>query len=374
MTVQQAKIVITGIGLVSALGCDPAGAVQALREGRSGVRPSETFDGAPLTGQVSGFEPGAYMPKKKVRRMDAVNTYVIAAARMALDDAGLDDDRRRACGILVGTGFAGLTSVVKHQRRFMEEGIEKLSPIHFPTTVYNASAGLAAIELGLTGPNTTVTGVDVPAEYALLYAGLMLRGGMASQLVLVGADELSEALLRGFSDIGLAADGDGAGGFLAGEGAGALVLEREDDARARGAAVLGTVEGIGAGSAAGKVFDYDPGAVDVVVGQALRQADLRGDAVGWVSVGDNGSPALARAESAALGELADGRPVAALKHFTGEFAGAGALRLALGLLCAREGFVPATGGAVEQGADRPFLHLGLGVGGNAVAVAVRPAA
>jgi 3-oxoacyl-(acyl-carrier-protein) synthase len=306
--------------------------------------------------------------------MDAVNTYVIAAARMALDDSALDDDQRRACGILVGTGFAGLTSVVKHQRRFMEEGIEKLSPIHFPTTVYNASAGLAAIELGLTGPNTTVTGVDVPAEYALLYAALMLRGGMASHLVLVGADELGEALMQGFADLGLLAGDPGAAGFVPGEGAGALVLELEETARARGAGVLGTVEGIGAGSAASKPFDYAPGAAHAVVEQALRQADLGREAIAWFSVGRNGSPSLTRAEASAFEGLIDDRPVAALKHFTGEFAGSGMLRLVLGLSCARAGFVPAVDGAMEQGADRPFLHLGLGVGGNATAAVVRPAA
>jgi len=374
VTVEQAKIAVTGLGLVSALGCTPAESLDALRNGRSGLRPSENLAGQPMTGQVSGFDPGHYMPKKKVRRMDAVNCYVIAAARMALEQAALDDDQRRACGILVGTGFAGLTSVVKHQRRFMEEGIEQLSPIHFPTTVYNASAGLAAIELGLTGPNTTVTGVDLPAEYALLYATLMLGGGMASPLVLVGADELSEALLQGFSDLGLLADGNGLGGFVPGEGAAALLLEREDGARARGADVLGTIEGIGAGCVPRKGFGYDAGAVDLVVGQALQRAHLDLDGVGWISLGNNGSPALAGAESAAFDGLGKDWPVAALKRYTGEFAGSGALRLALGLACSRAGFIPASAGPVAHGADRPFLHLALGVGGNAAAVVVQPAA
>lgn len=374
MTVEQAKIAITGIGLVSALGCSPTAAVEALREGRSGVRPSETFDGRPLTGEVTGFDAGLYMPKKKVRRMDAVNCYTIAAARMALDEAGLDGEQRHACGILVGTGFAGLASVVKHQRRFLEEGIEQLSPIHFPTTVYNASAGLAAIELGLTGPNTTVTGVDVPAEYGLLYAGLMLRGRMARQVVLVGADELSEALMRGFADMGLVADAYGNGGFVPGEGAGALVLELEERARERGATVLGTVEGIGVSCAPNKPFGYNPDAAAAAVQQALRQADLGLRSVGWVSLGGNGSPALAGAEANAFDDLTRDRPAAAIKRFIGEFAGSGALRLALGLLCARAGFVPAVEGIVEPADEQPFLHVGLGVGGNATAVAVRPAA
>ena len=371
---EQFKIAVTGIGMVSALGCSPIDAVQAIRDGLSGVGSSETFEGQPRTERVRGFDPGLYMPKKKVRRMDAVNTYVIATARMALDEAGLDDLQQRICGIVVGTGFAGLTSVVKHQRRFMEEGIEQLSPIHFPTTVYNASAGLAAIELGLTGPNTTVTGVDVPAEYALLYASLMLRGSMAGQLVLVGADEFSEALIRGFSDVGLLADANGEGGFVPGEGAGALVLELEEAARARGARVLGTIDGIGAGCASANPFDYAPEAAAAVVDQALQQAEMELGSIGWISLGSNGSPALSRAEMAAFGGLTKDRPAASLKRFTGEFAGSGVLRLALGLLCARAGFVPTDDGAVEQGADRPFLHLGLGVGGNATALAVRPAA
>jgi 3-oxoacyl-[acyl-carrier-protein] synthase II len=106
----------------------------------------------------------------------------------------------------------------------------------------------------------------------------------------------------------------------------------------------------------------------------LQRAHLDLDAVGWISLGSNGSPALAGAESAAFDGLGQERPVVAFKRYTGEFAGSGALRLALGLTCARAGFIPGSDGPVAQGVDRPFLHLGLGVGGNAAAVVVRPAA
>jgi 3-oxoacyl-[acyl-carrier-protein] synthase II len=375
---QHPKIAVTGIGLVSALGCTTEDAVVALRTGRSGVRPAADLTGQPRAGQVSAFDPGRYVPKKKLRRMEAVNCYVIAATRMALEQAALDEAGRRGCGIVVGTGFAGLVSVIQHHEQFLDLGIGQLSPLHFPTTVYNASAGLAAIELGLTGPNTTLTGLDLPAEHALLYAALMLRGGMARQLVLVGADELSEALLRGLTEIGLVADAEGAGGLVPGEGAAALVLELEETARARGASVLGTIEGVGVASAGpvalGERFDYAPGAADAAVGQALGQAGLDAQAIGWISLGANGSPQLASAEASVRTRLPADRPLAELKRFTGEFPGSGALRLALGLVCARAGFVPALGGSTGPGADRPFLHLGLGIGGNAAAVVVRPAA
>jgi 3-oxoacyl-[acyl-carrier-protein] synthase II len=395
------RLAVTGLGVVSALGCTVADAVAAVRDGASGVRPPEGLDGQPWAAQVRDFDPGLYMPKKKVRRMDPVNTYVIAAARMALEAAGLAPDAVRDSGLVVGTGFAGLTSVVKHQQRFLEDGIAQLSPIHFPTTVYNASAGLAAIELQLGGPNTTVTGLDLPAEHALLYAELLLRRGMAPQLVLVGADELGPALLQGLTDLGLIARDPerpgapfaaGSDGYVPGEGAAALVLELEDVAQARGAPALATVDGIGLGGGGRQSHTYDPSgeASARAVDGALERAGIGLEAIGWISAGGNGHPALDRAEAAALARRFDpGRhSAAAIKAYTGEFAGSGALRLALALACARAGFVPAPPADLpapaalapymehrpERPEATPFLHHGLGIGGTAVAVVVRPAA
>jgi len=108
----------------------------------------------------------------------------------------------------VGTGFSGLRSVVEHQKKFLRGGIRGLSPAHFPNTVYNASAGLAAIELGVAGPNSTVTGVDVSGEHAVLYGAMMLRQGMAERVLVVGVDEISQALAEGFADLGLLDEGD----------------------------------------------------------------------------------------------------------------------------------------------------------------------
>lgn len=366
------RIAITGIGIVSALGCDQDSALQALRDHVPGRGGAADLPSAPTAARVRDFEPGRYMPKKKVRRMDAVNCYVIASARMALEQAGLDATARRGCGIVVGTGFAGLDSVVKHQKRFTEEGITQLSPIHFPTTVYNASAGLAAIELGLSGPNATVTGVDLPAEHALLYAALLLRGGMAEQLLVVGADELVEALAMGYADLGLLAEDDG-NGLVLGEGAAALLLEPAAAAAARGADVIGFIDGIGSAAAPGARLELAAEAAELVIDQALGAATLGRQDIGWLSLGGNGSPRLDAAEAAACGRFAATQPTTVtLKHYTGEFAGSGALRLALGLLCGRAGFLPGPEGPQQTTPERSFLHLGLGVGGNAAAVVASP--
>ena len=168
-------IVITGIGIVSSLGSNCDSAVDMLCNRVISAEKTKDHESDKFHGTVKDFNVVDYINPREARKMDPISCYTIAAGSQALEQARLGMEERNNCGLLVGTGFSGLRSVVEHQKKFLRDGIAMLSPFHFPNTVYNAAAGLAAIKLGITGPNSTVTGVDVSGEQAIQYGIMMLR-------------------------------------------------------------------------------------------------------------------------------------------------------------------------------------------------------
>lgn len=387
-------VVITGTGLVSALGCDAGAALDTIAAGGSGIAAVESYGRPARAALVREFAPTDYVAKAKLRRMDPLNVYAIGAAAQALNMAGLDADARRACGAVVGSGFAGYRSVVEHQKKLVRDGIRTLSPIHFPTTVYNATAGLLAIELQVLGPNSTVTGVDASGEHALFFAATLLARGQCEQILAIGADELAPALFDGLDALGLLERDPartplpyarGRHGFAPGEGAAALLLERESTARARGATILGRLRGFGFANGAATPFSHnpDPALIATAAGEALARAGLTLTDIDWCSSAACGSVTRDAAEAAGLAALlgAHGTPLRALKAWTGEYAASGIQRVLLGLHAARRGALPAMPEAdylpevapllgAPCAAPRYCLHLGTGVGGNTVAIVV----
>jgi 3-oxoacyl-[acyl-carrier-protein] synthase II len=391
------SVVISGMGIVSALGTSIESALTRMDAGERGIMATEVASRRVPHSPVTDYDPGNYVARKKVRRMDPANTYAIAAARMALEHAGLTDEGslKENFGVIVGTGYSGFASVVEHQRAYLRDGIAQLTPIHFPNTVYNASAGMVAIELGLNGPNSTVTGLDVSGEFAVAYAWMLLQQGMAERVVVVGVDDLCPALLEGFHDLGFAARdcdtlsqplGRARRGFIPGEGAGALVLETESAALRRGVVPHGRIEGIGIYSSAHTVFSYSDSSTSVKrsVDAALAQAGCAMDGIAWVSSAANGTAGLDWAEAEAWSAMLDAKRHAVLpfKRYTGEFSASGVLRIALGLGCMARGYLPSGLGndpidtmmpyLGREGASagRRFLHHGLGLGGNSVSIVV----
>lgn len=386
-------VVVTGFGMVSPLGSEVAGVLARMEAGEFACELREIRGRMAPAAMVREFEATDYIAEKKVRRMDRVNCYAIAAAARALGDAGIVEADKPNCGVIVGTGFSGFASVVEHQGAYLRDGMRMLTPLHFPNTVFNATAGMVAIELGLDGPNSTVVGYDVGGEFALIYACMLLRQGMAERIVVIGADDLCPALLEGLHDMGLprrAAAADlppfsrRAEGPLPSEGAGAVLLERADSAARRGARALGRIDGIGIWAAADSHFGYGSATRAILTAseQALARADVGMHTVAWVSSAANGQRALDAAEASAWSTRLDGdQRLVSFKRFLGDYASSGVTRVGLALHCAARGRVPGFAvddvlpeiapwlpRATESVAGRRVLHQGVGVGGNAVSI------
>jgi 3-oxoacyl-[acyl-carrier-protein] synthase II len=370
-------IAITGIGVVSPLGVGREASLEALRKGLSGLGAPELFDaGVSPVGEVRGFRARDYIPAMKARRMSRFSQFALSTAIQAVEDAKLSfpEGPRFRYGVICGTGLASTGSTDAYYVGLLRNGPEDTNPIYFPETVQNVAASQIAIHFGLTGPTTTFSHNETAGELALAYAAGLLAAGAVDAVLVSAADELSESTLRGMDMLGiLGREGmrpfsPRAGGFVLGEGAATLVLEREEDAVGRGATPYARVAGIGFSSAPVDQLHFDRSARSMVAAMsgALDRAAL-GDP-DLVSASASSVPERDAAESAAIGELfSPAVPVVPLREYCGFFLADGLLRLALTVLLMREGVLP--GGAAVQISS--CLVNSFSNGGSAASVALR---
>lgn len=241
------SLVITGVGAVSSAGVGIEPLMEALYTGRRCFQPvpledlrQEGYEWAPVT----AFRVGDFMPPLKARKFDRCSQFAIAAAGMALKDAGLDrgglDPNR--IGIVLGCGFGGITNSEEFLKGYFSGGGDGLIPMLFPNTVTNAAASNTSIEHGLKGPNVTMIQRFCSAESALLMAQSFIDDGRADVMLVGGVDEITPLILRGFHEIGQLRPGGHGRGFT--EGAGILVLERADHAAHRNARIRGRLHAV----------------------------------------------------------------------------------------------------------------------------------
>jgi 3-oxoacyl-[acyl-carrier-protein] synthase II len=239
------NIVVTGLAAISAAGVGLDPLREALRSRASALRPvpAEILAGADCRwGKADGFKAADFMPPLKARKFDRASLLAVAAAGMALRDAGLDakayDPLR--IGIVLGCGFGGIANSAEFLSGYFQQGVEGLSPMLFPNTVANAPASNASIEHGLKGPNVTIVQRFCSAETAFHIACRFLAEDRADIVITGGVDELTPLMLKGFQAMGQL--GRFAQDYA--EGCGLVVLEKADHAARRGAAVKGTVGAI----------------------------------------------------------------------------------------------------------------------------------
>ena len=360
------NVVITGMGVICALGDRPEAVFDALCEGRTAFAPPTVFpaDAVPghLAAEVTGFAPEKYLRPGNIRPLDRTGRLAVVGVELALADSGWSLELRNthAVGLVLGTMFCSVRTIGEFDRRALQAGPEYASPMDFSNTVLNAAAGQVAIWQRLRGVNSTVTAGAASGVQALGYAMQLVRSGRADVLVAGGAEELCFESFLGFERAGrLARPIDGAPGCavpfdarrtgaVLGEGAAFLVLEAEEVARARGARVLGRI----LGSANGYDPDVLAGSADDgralarTIGRALQDGGAGAGTNGAVSAAASGSPTLDRREAAAIESVVGTlTPVTAIKAVAGEALGAsGALQAIAMIEAMRGGRLPGIAG------------------------------
>lgn len=257
------RVVITGMGVVSPVGNDQKTFWESIREGRSGIRKIDRFDVTDYPSQIAGLAPEvipAGMGSKDLNRQDPYSIYAIEAADQAWAQSGLDiekEDRFR-CGAMIGSGIGGIGTIADEVLRLNERGPRRVSPLMIPKGLANMGSGNVGIRLGLQGPNKCVVTACASATHSIGDAAKLIRAGEVDVMVAGG----SEAAVVPFGVAGFGAmkalscrnddperasrpfDAD-RDGFVIAEGAGILVLESEEHAKARGAEILAEVVGYG---------------------------------------------------------------------------------------------------------------------------------
>jgi 3-oxoacyl-[acyl-carrier-protein] synthase II len=351
-------VVITGVGVISPLGTGKEAFWQGLAEGRNGIAEIAAFDTAPFrskkAGLVKGFNPRAFIAPLKIRRLDRASQFAIAASKMALEDADLTIGENVAperTGIILGSGFCGVVSSEAFHRGQVLRGPGDLNPILFPNTVPNAAASNASIELGIKGPNSTVVQSFCTAEAAVLFGCQQLLANRADVIVTGGVDELSAILYRGWNELRLTAWDEGEGeksapydlkrnGFIPGEGAGIMVLERRVDALHRKARIYGQILGV---AQTGGATHPAEGVARAISG-ALKRGRIK--VIDFIDGAGNASPRLDTVEAEGL-RLAISHhvrdiPISSIKSMVGEGIASGGIRIAADLLMMEREVVPPT--------------------------------
>lgn len=351
-------VAVTGVGVVSPIGLGRQQFWTALSAGRSGIAPLEGPSvpaGLPtLAAEVRGFAAREFIASAHLRRMDKLSRMIVAASRMALDDARVVLNRMLPdrVGVVVGSALGNMSESAAYLERVFTKGPGSASPMIFPNLVLNAPASYVAMEFGFTGVNLTVAQGETSGEQAIILGCELLRAGRADVVLAGGGDELvaiitdtyrrAETLSaqRGRPEWSSPYDTE-RNGVVLGEGAAILVLELAAGARARGAAAFAEIERAVTFSVPAPVYDWPqraPGAV-----QALRRL-LSDNAVDLICGSANSSRRLDACEidlfSSLVGERAGRVRVTSIKGAIGEFGGAGALNAAAACLALREQTVP----------------------------------
>jgi 3-oxoacyl-[acyl-carrier-protein] synthase II len=376
----ERRVVVTGIGVISALGDSPAALHTALCEGRSSLQPITLFNTDGLVCKqahaLASFTPEIYLGKKNLRALDRTSQLVTAAATLALDQSGWSTEMRRQheVGLVLGTMFCSVHTISEFDRRGLTLGPNYVSPMDFANTVINAAAGQAAIWHDLRGVNSTIAGGITSGLHALAYATELIRNGQATALLAGGAEELCFESFCGFERAGLLCGArHGAeefpipfdarrNGFTLGEGAALLMLEDADLATARGAPVLAEIKGHGSaydlsrGTASHQAID----AIARAMRLALQDAQMHPGDMACLSASANGSVLTDRHEAQAVAvvcqEGVSHLPVTAVKSMLGETLGASGAMQTVALLAAmRDDVLPGIRHLAQVEEDFP-LH------------------
>jgi 3-oxoacyl-[acyl-carrier-protein] synthase II len=367
------RVVVTGLGIVSPVGIGVAAAWANIVAGVSGITRITRFDteGFPsrIAGEVKGFDVSKYLSAKEARRFDTFIHYGLVATMEAITDAGLDgyDGDKDRCGVSVGSGIGGLPMIEETQRAYMQGGVRKISPFFVPGTIINMVAGLVSIHYGFRGPNLATVSACSTGNHSLGEAARLIEYGDADVMVAGGAESTVSPLgVGGFSAArALSTRNDdpatasrpwdvGRDGFVLGEGAGILVLEEYEHAKARGAKIYCELAGYGMSADANHITapPEDGGGAARSMLNAMRNAGLATTDIDYINAHGTSTPLGDIAECVAVkrafGEHAYKLAVSSTKSMTGHLLGAAAgIEAVFTALAFRDQIAPPTANLVD---------------------------
>lgn len=361
------KVVVTGIGAVTPIGNTAAESWQAAKEGKCGIAPITHYDTssqkAKLAGEVKGLNVEDYIDKREIRKMDRVTQLAMVAAHQAMADSGLNMEAEDAtrCGVIVSSGIGGLSTIESEHSKGLEKGFDRVSPYFIPMVISNMPAGHIAIEFGFKGMCSCAVTACASGSNAIGdsfrqirdgYVDVMLCGGTEASITPLGVGGFTslKALHTGTDPQRASIPFDAQrSGFVMGEGAGILILEEYEHAKARGAKIYGEIVGYASNCDAHHITAPAPGGEGAArcMKLALEDAGLNPEDIGYINAHGTSTPMNDACETAAIktafGDYAQKLCVSSTKSMTGHLLGAsGAVEAIFTVMAVKDDFIPAT--------------------------------
>ena len=362
------RVVLTGLGALTPIGNTADEFWSALLQGRSGVGPITKFDATDyptrIAGEIKNFDPLAFVDKKDARRLDPFLQYAMACAVMAVQDAALDTEKVDGTrfGVLIGSGIGGISTLLDTHKTLLDKGPDRVSPFFIPMMIINMASGLVSMRFGAKGPNSAVVTACATGNHAIGESFKIIQRDDADVMIAGGSEAIVIPLtIAGFCSMkAMSTRNDeptkamrpfdaNRDGFVCGEGAGLVILEWLDHARARDARIYAEIVGYGLTSDAHHLTAPDPegdGAARAMAA-ALRDGGLDVSAIGYINAHGTSTPYNDKFETLAIkrvfGDHARRLAVSSTKSMTGHMLGAaGGVEAIATALALHHGVLPPT--------------------------------
>lgn len=365
---EKRRVVVTGLGLVTPLGIGVKASWEAMLDGRSGIGIINTFDSSDLpvhiAGEVKGFDPSAYIELKEIKKMDKFIHFALAASIMAVEDSGIKitGDNAERVGVIIGSGMGGLPAIEHYHKTYLEKGYRRITPFFIPMLIINLASGQVSIKFGAKGPNSAVATACATGSHAIGDAFKIIQRGDADAMIAGGTESvITPMAIGGFAVMkALSTRNDepekasrpfdrDRDGFVMGEGAGVVILESLESAKARNAKIYAEVTGYGMTSDAYHITMPSPcgeGAA-ICMRSALKDADASPESVDYINAHGTSTKYGDELETAAIkkifGEHAYRLCVSSTKSMTGHLLGAsGGVEAIVSILTVYNDVIPPT--------------------------------
>ena len=362
------RVVITGLGLISPVGLNVADSWENIVAGKSGICTVEGFSTDDITSKIAGnvkdFDATQYLPVKDIKKTDEFIHYAVAASEEAFNDSGINLEAvdKTRFGVAIGSGIGGLTTIERNASTLIEKGAKRISPFFIPASLINLASGYVSIKYGLQGPNISIVTACTSGTHSIGYAARTIAYGDADVMVAGGAEmAICRLGLGGFAALrALSTRNDepeaasrpwdkDRDGFVMGAGAGILLLEEYEHAKARNANIYAELSGFGlSGDASHMTMNDQTGKVpSLSMNNALKDAGLNPEQIDYINAHATstpvGDPAEVKAINLSFGESAKNLAVSSTKSMTGHLLGAaGAIEAVFSILALRDQVAPPT--------------------------------